>query len=242
MYSSSYNPPKIHPKHTFSLKVPEAELAQTPKVVKALREGKSYKCGLCMTVFAQKDYYLNHLRNEHWNQKDIQAFDAKKKDQQFDSKFSKPITENLTKRPRVNIISAQDIMKNEKELHQRITLTSNVTRPGDKVAPKAFEMKLETGNKKKDTANSHKIAIPPPRKRVRKGKRKPLILKKRDLPTSEEETRASFSTQKARLHQNFGSNLKKLKVRSANNVSSLINSPNLVQNVSYLLSLLLMFP
>ena len=217
MYSSSYNPHAIYPKHT-KIEQPSIEafeLDPTSKAsVKILREGKSYKCGLCMTLFKQKDYYLNHLRNEHWNQQDIKAYNSRFNDQKFNSKFSKPITENLVKRPRVNIISEQDIMRNEQELNQRITFTSNMVKPGDKSGPKAFEMKMfDADTKRKEAEAKKKISIPPPRKRVRKGKRKPLFLKKRDFPTSEEETRASFSNQKGKFRQEFTPQ-KKLKVRS----------------------------
>lgn len=88
-------------------------------------------------------------------------------------------------------------MRNEKELNQRITFTSNIVKPGDKAAPKAFEMKIADNLAKQEKeAASKKIIIPPPRKRVRNRKRKPLLLKKRDLPNSEQDTRASFSAQK----------------------------------------------
>jgi hypothetical protein len=103
-------------------------------------------------------------------------------------------------------------MRNEKELIQRITMTSNMSKPGDKVAPKAFEMKLDDPNAPKPDPAPAKIVIPPPRKRVRKGRRKPLLLNKRNSPNSEDDTRASSNAQKVRNGREYLPR-KQLKVR-----------------------------
>ena len=96
--------------------VPEG-LPESPlRSLKTIREGKNFRCALCNTVFAQKDFYLNHLRQEHSSNQDVKQYSLKLEDQKFNSQFSVPITEGVVKRPRVNIISEQDIVKNEHEL------------------------------------------------------------------------------------------------------------------------------
>jgi hypothetical protein len=192
-----------------------------------------------MTVFAQKDYYLNHLRNEHWNQQEVKNYSLKLDDQKFNTKFSIPITENLTKRPRVNIISEQDIIKTEQELHQRIVFTSNIIKPGDKSASaKGFEIQLPSAETKEEIANTVTLkTLPTPRKRVRNRKRKPILIKKQDQPVSEEETtRASATKATDDVTQQQGVH-KKLKIRSlAQEANSTPISPVIIKNVNFILA------
>lgn len=166
------------------------------KSLKAIREGKNFRCALCNTVFAQKDFYLNHLRQEHWSSQEVKQYTLKLEDQKFNSQFSVPITESVIKRPRVNIISEQDIVKHEQELLQRIVLTSNIQKPVEKIPPKVLEIKPSQPETTANLAKPERIIIPPPKKRTGLRKRLQASLGKREVPNSDQDTRATNSAQK----------------------------------------------
>lgn len=158
------------------------EVLQDPsfKSLKPIRDGKNFRCPLCTMTFAQKDFYVNHLKQEHWSNPEVKQYISRLEDQKYNSQYSVPITEAVIKRPRVNIISEQDIVKNEQELLQRIVLTSNMQKPVEKIQTKVLEVKPASTENSGTNPKPERIIIPPPKKRLRGKKKHQFMLGKRD--------------------------------------------------------------
>jgi uncharacterized C2H2 Zn-finger protein len=150
------------------------------KSLKPIRDGKNFRCPLCNMMFAQKDFYINHLKQEHWTNPEVKQYISRLEDQKYNSHYSVPITEAVIKRPRVNIISEQDIVKNEQELLQRIVLTSNMQKPAEKIQSKVLEIKPALTENPTTNPKTERIIIPPPKKRLRGKKKHQFMLGKRD--------------------------------------------------------------
>ena len=101
----------------------------------------------------------------------------------------------------MNIISEHDIVKNEQELLQRIVLTSNIQKPVEKVLPKVLEVKPPQTETSANAIKPERIIIPPPKKRTGLRKRLKVSLGKREVPNSDQDTRATNSAQKGQSEQ-----------------------------------------